>query len=116
MAASQMPRPADSRAIAAASARNVDLSGHRTRRVASGDFGSFDWLLALDDSVHAALMAAAPAGHAGKVRKLMSFAPHMGATEVPDPWYGGQADYEHALDLITAGVDGLLASLPQRQP
>ena len=31
--------------------------------------------------------------------------------DVPDPWYGGAADFEHALDLIEAGVNGLLDAL-----
>ena len=31
--------------------------------------------------------------------------------DVPDPWYGGRADFERALDLIEAGVDGLVAHL-----
>jgi protein-tyrosine phosphatase len=42
----------------------------------------------------------------------MSFAPAVGVDEVPDPWYGAADDYEHALDLISEAIDGLLRALP----
>ena len=31
--------------------------------------------------------------------------------EVPDPYYGGLADYDLALDLIEPGVEGLIEAL-----
>jgi protein-tyrosine-phosphatase len=30
---------------------------------------------------------------------------------VPDPYYGDLADYDHTLDLIEPGVDGLIEAL-----
>ena len=50
-----------------------------------------------------------------KVRLLMSWVPDVKSTDVPDPYYGGPAEFEHALDLIERACDGLLAELRQRK-
>ena len=33
----------------------------------------------------------------------------MADEDVPDPYYGGERDFERALDLIEAGVRGIIA-------
>ena len=40
---------------------------------------------------------------------LLDYAPGIATREVPDPYYTG--DYDGAIDLITMGVDGLIASI-----
>jgi len=42
---------------------------------------------------------------------LLDYAPDMGVSEVPDPYYGEEGDFRHALELIEAGAQGLLAAL-----
>ena len=39
------------------------------------------------------------------------FVKFKGQQSVPDPYYGGDEDFELALDLIEDGCDGLLAAL-----
>ena len=36
---------------------------------------------------------------------------HHAAATVPDPYYGGDSDFELALDLIEDGCEGLLEEL-----
>ena len=43
-----------------------------------------------------------------------SFAAVASVDEVPDPYYGSMAGFEHALDLIEPACDGLLHDLRQR--
>ena len=50
----------------------------------------------------------APPEQHHRIRLMMEFAPHLGRTEVPDPYYGGANGFEHVLDLVEQGVDGLL--------
>ncbi|HTV52646.1 MAG TPA: low molecular weight protein-tyrosine-phosphatase, partial [Steroidobacteraceae bacterium] len=52
--------PPDARAQEAARRRGYDLSGLRARHVEAGDFERFDYILAMDRSVLAALSRAAP--------------------------------------------------------
>ena len=41
----------------------------------------------------------------------MEFAPDAGVRDVPDPYYGGRSGFQHALELIEAGVDGLIVAI-----
>jgi protein-tyrosine phosphatase len=104
----------DSRSRRAALARGFDISGLRARRVSADDFNRFDLLLAMDRANLRALEALRPAGSHAQLRLLMSYAPELGYSEVPDPYYGTDRDFEAVLDLTTAAARGLIAKLQQR--
>ena len=106
----------DTRAQVAAKTRGVDISGQSARQVRPEDFDRFDLLLAMDRSNHADLLMLAPEAARHKVRFFLDFAPHMGAKEVPDPFYGGKEGFDHALDLIEAAAQGLLAEMMTTEP
>lgn len=103
--------PPDERAQEAALARGYDLSDLRARRVSAADFERFDHIVAMDAGHLAQLTRLAPAGQRHKLSLLMDFAPSRAGLNVPDPYYGGHHHFEQVLDLIEAGVDGLLAKL-----
>ncbi len=103
--------PPDARARRAAQNRGYTLANRRARRIAAADFEDFDLILAMDRGHLARLERIAPDHVRDRVRLFMDFADDRLPRDVPDPWYGGTADFEHALDLIEAGVDGLLDSL-----
>jgi len=107
-------RPPDARAIAAAAARGIDLSGQRARQIAPADFAAFDYLLAMDRDNLADLRARAPRGHEDKPRLLLDFAPEAPVREVPDPYYGGPDGFSRVLDLIEAASAGLMADIHAR--
>ena len=75
------------------------------------DFDRFDLLLVMDRSNYAELKARAPHEARAKIRTFLDFAPHVGTSDVPDPFFGGAEGFDHALDLIEAASRGLLASL-----
>jgi protein-tyrosine phosphatase len=102
--------PPDKRAIEAAARRDIDISKQRARRVASDDFVSFDYLLAMDEDNLWQLRERCPAAQSAKLRLLMEFAAGH-AVEVPDPYYGGNEGFERALDLIESAVDGVIHEL-----
>lgn len=101
----------DPRTQEAAARRGYDLSPLRARRLADADFERFDLLLAMDRGHLALMQRRGPAGQGGRVELFMHSAPQAGEEEVPDPYYGGEAGFEHVLDLCEAAVDGLLARL-----
>ena len=105
-------RPADERAVAQAQRRGVAMPERRARQVTKQDFATHDHVIGMTRAHCDALRRLAP-GHAGKVEMLMAFAAGAGAEpqDVPDPWYGGEADFAQAFDMIEAGVDGLLELL-----
>lgn len=100
--------PPDPRAQRAAARRGVDLSGQRARRVQVHDFERFDLVLAMDLLNVELLRELAPPEHYERIRLLLEFAPQLGRTEVPDPYYGGSNGFEHVLDLVEEASIGLL--------
>jgi protein-tyrosine phosphatase len=101
----------DTRAQAAARKRGVDISGQSARQIAPEDYRRFDLLLAMDGSNYEELLQFAPCEMRHKVRRFLDFAPHVRTKDVPDPFYGGNEGFDHALDLIEHAARGLIADL-----
>jgi protein-tyrosine phosphatase len=105
----------DARAVAAAAKRGYDLSRIRSRRVVSAELAAYDLVLAMDSDNLAFLREACPRELQGRLRLLLreDGAPDDGR-DVPDPYYGGPAGFEHVLDLIEAACDKLAQDLRAR--
>ncbi|MBC8339754.1 MAG: low molecular weight phosphotyrosine protein phosphatase [Rhodospirillales bacterium] len=103
--------PPDRRAQAAALHRGIDLSGQRARQVKAEDFHRFDYVLAMDSDNHRDLTGLCPAGEKDRLHMFLKFAPNIGHTEVPDPYYDGENGFEIVLDMIEAASEGLLADI-----
>lgn len=103
--------PPDPRTIAHAARRGYDLTELRSRPLVLEDFERFDLIVAMDRSHLAYMQDMAPPGCRAELRLLMSFAPPGVQDEVPDPYQGGGAGFEHVLDLVELACDGLLEYL-----
>lgn len=106
--------PPDPRAQRAASRRGYELSTLRGRQVSRGDFGEFDYLLAMDETNLRALERLCPSQHAHKLKLLMEFSTSQALREVPDPYYGGEQGFERVLDMVEQATAGLLDHLRRR--
>ncbi len=104
-------KPADVRSAAHAQRRGIDLSGHRARQITDEDFEQMDLILVMDWDNLSLTQAACPPQHQHKVRRLMEFARQHTDTVVPDPYYGGEAGFEHVLDLLDDACSGLCQHL-----
>lgn len=103
--------PPDERSCAAALRRGYDLSDLRARQLRPEDFTRFDLLLAMDRGHLRLMQRQAPRAQHARLRLLLDYAPRAGLSDVPDPYYGGEAEFEAALDLIELGARGLLEAL-----
>lgn len=103
--------PPDPRARRVLARRGYPVPDHRARRVRPDDFHGFDLVLGATRGHVRELEALAPAGARARILPLLAFAPDIGVPDIPDPWSGGLADYEYALDLIERGVEGLMDEL-----
>lgn len=103
--------PPDHRSQEHGRQRGYDLGALRARQVCDADFGAFDWLLAMDRGHLAALKRRCPPALHSRLRLLMDFTDDERGRDVPDPYYGGKADFEQVLDLVEAGCEGLLRKL-----
>jgi len=101
----------DARATAAALERGYDLSGLRARAVTTQDFSRFDYVLAMDQQNLGHLESMAPAEYRGHLGLFLDFHSHPLLTEVPDPYYGGNAGFDQVLDLVEEASRGLLQDI-----
>lgn len=105
--------PADRRMRAAAKNRGFDLDSV-ARQLQADDLERFDYLLAADRSNLSDIVSLDRDGRYRDKAHLM-LATHTDADEdeVPDPYYGGDAGFEHVLDLLEVAcerwVDRMLA-------
>ncbi len=85
------------------------------RQICTDDFSRFDLLLVMDRDNYRAVTALAPTHEdARKVHLLTEYLTrNNGADTVPDPYYGGERDFEYALALIEDACRGLLDTLQQ---
>ena len=105
--------PADRRMQAAANRRGIELPS-RARQICLDDFSSFDLVLTMDDDNLAAvrcLAQEAGAGAKATITPMLHYARNFSETEVPDPYYGGEAGFEHVLDLLEDACANLLDEL-----
>lgn len=105
----------DRRSVRTAAARGIDLGDQRARKVEKADFETFDLIVALDNGHLRRLERLQPANAPARVSLLLDFTPDRAGEDVPDPYYGGEDGFEHALDLIEAGVRGIIAEIKGRQ-
>ena len=102
----------DPRAQRHARDRGYDLSRLRARRVQGEDFVRFQRILAMDEGHLDWLQDHAPPDARARVGLLMDHAvQHRQRREVPDPYYGSDADFRLVLDLVEDACDGLVKDL-----
>lgn len=114
-------KPPDSRTIEAAARRGYDLSPIRARKFIPEAFEDAALVLAMDREHYRRLHPQAPEGRRDRLFHFMDFAPDtapdasakpgLERLDVPDPFYGTEADFELTLDMIEAGAEGILRAL-----
>jgi protein-tyrosine phosphatase len=103
--------PPDPRAVERARLRGYDLSGLRARQFEVRDFEDFDLIVAMDRGHHGLLLSLCRTDWVARLHLFQDFAAEAGPRDIPDPYYGGIADYDLALDLIEPGAAALLEAL-----
>jgi len=103
--------PADRRTRQALARRGY-ADGHTARVFDPQWFVERDLVIALDLDNQRALRRMAPdRASAADVRLLREFDADADSLEVPDPYYGGAADFDLALDQVETACDGLVDHL-----
>lgn len=109
--------PMDPRAQLALERRGYGGYQHRARSFESAGFATTDLVVCLDRGHRQTLLGLARA-NAGDDRYrprlvlLRQFDPGAGgAVDVPDPYYGDDAEFESCLDLVESGCRGLVPDL-----
>jgi protein-tyrosine phosphatase len=93
-------------ALAALARRGYDGSAHRARQFEPSWFGSRDLVLAMDLSNLADLRRMG-----GQPQLFAEAGALAGVTDIPDPYGGDAADFDHVLDLLEAAAPAIVARL-----
>ncbi|MBO5481651.1 MAG: low molecular weight phosphotyrosine protein phosphatase [Clostridia bacterium] len=87
--------------------KGISCAGKRAQVLTQADGEKYDLFLCMDESNVRNVKRILGEQHAGKCKKLLSYAGESG--DVADPWY--TRDFQKAYDDIYRGVQGLLKTL-----
>ena len=91
----------DSRSIAVAKNRGLDISCQKARQFKVSDFDAFDHIFVMDSSNYDNVVAMAPNEAAKAKVSLMMDAVYPGeGVDVPDPYYGGDSGFENVFNML----------------
>lgn len=102
----------DSRMIATAQSYGTDISFLRARQFVKADFQDFDLIYVMDKSNLRNVMALASSEQDRQKVKLIlnELNPHLDQ-EVPDPYFGGQAGFDHVYGLLDEATDKIILTI-----
>jgi protein-tyrosine phosphatase len=92
--------------LAAAAGRGYRLDS-TARRILSDDFERFELIVVMDDD-NFRQVSALHTGAGAQVVRMCDYCEVREETEVPDPYYGGDAGFELVLDILEDACANLL--------
>ncbi|MEJ0056480.1 MAG: low molecular weight protein-tyrosine-phosphatase [Bacteroidota bacterium] len=105
--------PPDLRTIKNALKNGVTID-HVGRQFNHSDFEEFDLILAMDKSNQANILRVPGADKfANKVKLMRSFDPVDPGSDVPDPYYGTERDFQEVFDILDRSVRKLIESFEE---
>ena len=96
--------------------KGIDISDQRARKVQSGDFNEFDYILAMDKSNRNNLLKMSDGIYHSKIKLFLEYSEGGNIKEVPDPYYGGEDGFHHIYELINDASEGLLRDIRGKIP
>ncbi len=87
---------------------NISTAGFKSRRITEKMAANATHIIVMDASNERAVKSRFKE-HAHKVMRLTDFAPHLGYSEVPDPWYSG--DFDETFMIVKTACDELYKRL-----
>jgi protein-tyrosine phosphatase len=103
--------PPDARMSEALRQKGFTIRG-RSRKISPEDLADFDLIVTMDESNLDDVRSLDPSGaHHSKIRPLVGFCRTHTDLRVPDPYYGGQRGFDHVIQLLEDGCQGILDDL-----
>lgn len=106
--------PMDERAAALLTEEGYDTTRHRARQVSMSWIGEYDLLLAMDTTNLDDLRGLDQTGGAtadGRLRLFRDFDPIRPGSDVPDPYFGGDAGFRDVLTMVERTSEVLVTAI-----
>jgi len=106
-------KKADSRMRYAAKQRNINITSH-ARQIKEDDFLKFKYILVMDNSNFNNVIDfknRVKGSDFAKILKIQDFSSVFPEKEVPDPYFGGDAGFDHVLDILEDSVSCFLENI-----
>jgi len=100
---------ADRRMRSAAKERGYLLES-RARRIGLADFDRFDLIVTMDDENFAEVQEMNP-GTGARVVRMCDYCEVHDESEVPDPYYGGEAGFHKVIDILEDACENFLRQI-----
>ena len=106
-------KKADSRMRVAAKKRNINITSH-ARQIREDDFLKFKYILVMDNSNFNNVVNfknRVKGSDFARILKIQDFSSVFAEKEVPDPYFGGDAGFDHVLDILEDSVSCFLEDI-----
>ena len=106
-------KKADSRMRFAAKQRNINITSN-ARQIREDDFREFQYILVMDNSNFNNVVDfknRVKGSDFAKILKIQDFSSIFNEKEVPDPYFGGDAGFDHVLDILEDSVSCFLENI-----
>lgn len=105
--------PPDERMTETAMQNGIDISNLRARQFEITDYDQFDLIYVMDKSNYQNVTRLARNDNdIKKVKLILDELEHSNdIQEVPDPYYGGQAGFDHVFNLLDRATDSIIKKL-----
>ena len=106
-------KKADSRMRFAAKQRNINIMSN-ARQIREDDFRKFKYILVMDNSNFNNVVNfknRVKGSDFARILKIQDFSSVFAEKEVPDPYFGGDAGFEHVLDILEDSVSCFLENI-----
>jgi protein-tyrosine phosphatase len=102
----------DKRSILNAKKHDIDISKLKAREFKVSDFDTFDYIYVMDSYNHANVIALARnENDRKKVELILNIAFPNSNKAVPDPYYGGEKEFEQVFQLLNTACEKIARSL-----
>jgi protein-tyrosine phosphatase len=95
----------DPRTVKHAARRGYDLAGQRAAQLGPEDFHAYDYILAMDRGHLRILRSMAPRDSNARLGLFLDASARWQGEDVPDPYYGGAAEFERVLDMVEEAAE-----------
>ena len=82
-----------------------------SRQIRRKDYEEFDYIFAMDDSNYRNMLNYCPRNLQYKIHKMCEFSKNINASEVPDPYYGGDKGFHRVIDILEDACQNLFEQL-----